>query len=238
MNGKKILVVEDDPFIADELSKVIGNSFNQCVGVCNNALQAIDDIKQHSPDLILMDINLNNAMDGIELSHIVYSHFKIKALFISGYDDEETKKRVSFTHNYGFISKPFTEEDIILGINLAFSENKLPHKEIDLYQQKRFYFIKTTEGLEKVFFNDIVFIEAYDYYCFLYLTYRKVLVCKSMRKLEQELDNPFLVKIHRSYIVNLYHIQRILGRQLEINGRVLPLSKNYKKDLLFELNKM
>ena len=238
MKGKKILVVEDDPFIADELSKIISQSFHLCVGVCNHALQAIDDIKKYSPDLILMDINLNNTIDGIELAHIVFAHFKIKALFISGYDDEETKARVAFTQNYGFISKPFTEEDIILGINLAFSENKLLHKEIDLYQQKRYYFIKTTEGLEKVFFNDIVYIEAYDYYCFLYLTDRKVLVCKSMRKLEQELDSPCLVKIHRSYIVNLYHIQRIMGRQLEINERVLPLSKNYKKDLLLTLNRM
>lgn len=115
----KILVVEDEPLIAMDIKKILGRNEYFVVGVAHDSETALDMIYSRNPNLILMDINIEGAMDGIGVAEIVKEKYNIPVIFLTSYSDDATLERAEKTLPYSYIVKPFEERNLKSAIKIA-----------------------------------------------------------------------------------------------------------------------
>jgi CheY-like chemotaxis protein len=123
-----ILIVEDDSIIASvEEWRLKKLGYTVC-GRATNGIDALELIKANEPDLVLLDINLEGDMDGIEIARILDSEGNTPFIFLTAHNEAAIINRVKGTLHYGYIKKPFKDEDLRLGIDLALSKSRFISK--------------------------------------------------------------------------------------------------------------
>lgn len=115
----KILVVEDELFIADELKASLQDLGYTVCGPCNNGKDALDLVQTNRPDLVLMDIEIEGEIDGIQTAEKMRKIFDSPIVFLTAYADDKTLDRASITKPYGYILKPASDLELRTAIELA-----------------------------------------------------------------------------------------------------------------------
>ncbi|SDG87038.1 response regulator transcription factor [Psychroflexus sediminis] len=119
----KILVVEDDKLVSYEIKTILDkNGFD--VNICDSYTNCIKNLDTFKPELILLDIDLSKKYEGIQIGSYLNSKCDLPFIYITGYTDIETLKRIQTTKPVGYLSKPFREIDIINNIELALYNKK------------------------------------------------------------------------------------------------------------------
>ena len=119
MNWAKILVVEDESEVADTLIMMLKKFGYNVVGCENGAEGAIQKAGDLRPDLVLMDIELSGKMDGVEAAATIRKKYHIPVIYITAICDAKTLERVGATVPYGYILKPFTENELHTVIEIS-----------------------------------------------------------------------------------------------------------------------
>ncbi len=232
MCKKRIFIVEDDPIIASDLEGIlIDLGYNVC-GISHQPFEAKKKIELQIPDLILMDINLNSEIDGIDLATLL-KKLNIPIVFITAFTDKQTLDRVKPLSPLGYIIKPFNENDISVALELAFGKINIVETNNNNIKENDFVFIKTKNNLSvKILFNNILFIEAYDNYSFIYTETEKLIVSYTLKELEQRINSQNLIRVHRSYIINIKKVEAIQYNNLIIAKHEIPIGKSYRDDII------
>lgn len=127
--GKKILIVEDELISAEYLKELLKKHGFFIVGVVNCGRQAIDICKKQNVDLVLMDVMLNDNISGCEAAvEIKHMHKDIKIIFLTAYATEEMIEYAYASEAYGYLLKPYREEEILATVKLAFSHHETTGK--------------------------------------------------------------------------------------------------------------
>ena len=108
--GRKILIVEDDALIAAVDRIILESGGYEVVGVVTNAEDALSRAAMTHPDLIVMDIHIARAVDGIEAATQILQTFGIRSIFATANVDPATKARGAMAHPLGWVAKPYTPE--------------------------------------------------------------------------------------------------------------------------------
>ncbi|MEE8429742.1 MAG: PAS domain S-box protein [Candidatus Desulfatibia sp.] len=119
MEKAQVLIVEDDGIIAMDIEsqlKQLGYGVTAIVGYGEEALAKV---KEHKPDLVLMDIVLKGEIDGIEAAAEIRTQYDIPVIFLTAFVDKERLKRAKLTYPFGFILKPFQPKDLEVTIEMA-----------------------------------------------------------------------------------------------------------------------
>ncbi|MEG4586892.1 EAL domain-containing protein [Microcoleus sp. MOSTC5] len=119
MFNKKILIVEDESIIAEDISDCLISLGYRITGMVYSGEEAIESVVQFRPDLVLMDVNLQGKIDGITAAAEILSRFQIPVVYLTAYADENTLWRVNATKPFGYIVKPFEEKNLHTTIQLA-----------------------------------------------------------------------------------------------------------------------
>jgi PAS domain S-box-containing protein len=122
--GKEVLIVEDDPIIANLIKTFLKQREYLVINIVNSGEDALYTAVTSFPDIILMDINLFGKIDGITATRLITTMLKIPVLFVSAQDDDETFARASVAEPSGFIIKPFTGKDLYSNIEIALRNNE------------------------------------------------------------------------------------------------------------------
>ena len=233
-----ILIIEDEFIIAQDISEVLIEDGYVVTGIAEDIESAISIINEKEVNLILLDINLNQPVDGIQIAHIINTDYQLPFIFVTAFTDSATIEKVKHTRPYGYISKPFNDIDILIAIELAISKYKFNTevKSSDFSISKNSFFIKTKNGIEKVNSNEIRWMEAFDYYSFIQLETKKILATTTLKDLESKITNPSFIKVHRKYSVNINYINKLVGNKIEIDGTLIPVSRLHKYNLLKKLH--
>ncbi|HHH52929.1 MAG TPA: response regulator transcription factor, partial [Bacteroidetes bacterium] len=105
------------------IAKDIEFSLNQLeysiVGIAYNSTMALDMIHNRKPDLVLLDIELNSDLSGIDIANILNEKYKIPFIYLTSYADPSTIDSVKKTLPFGYILKPFSEKELFSAIELA-----------------------------------------------------------------------------------------------------------------------
>jgi DNA-binding LytR/AlgR family response regulator len=232
---KKIFIVEDEPLIVDTLEIILEEEGYQYSGYADNAFDAITNIGIIKPDMVLLDINLEGKQDGIDLAEKINKLFGIPFIYLTSYSDKAMIERCKNTRPMGYIMKPFTEGEIYAALEIAFGnieykENGRTMSEVDKVQD--FLFIKDKNSLVKIIINDILFAEADDIYCKLITTKGTFLLSSTLKKLEDKLKNEHFIRVHKSYLVSIPAIERIIDNELRIGTHKIPVGRIYRDLLL------
>jgi len=119
MTEAKILVVEDENIVALEIKKRLQKLGYIVPSVASTGEDAISKVEGILPDLVLMDIMLKGEIDGIDAAGEIRKRFNIPVVYLTAYSDEETLQRAKLTEPYGYILKPFEENDLRTTIEIA-----------------------------------------------------------------------------------------------------------------------
>jgi two-component system, cell cycle sensor histidine kinase and response regulator CckA len=106
--GARILIVEDEAIVAEDLALTLQDLGYQVVGAVSTGLLAIQMAEETKPDLILTDIKLSGEIDGIQTAEQIRARFDIPVIFLTGYEETDTISRAKVTEPYGFLAKPFS----------------------------------------------------------------------------------------------------------------------------------
>ena len=119
MSLKKILIVEDESIIAEDISDSLISLGYRITDIVYSGEEAIVSAAEFRPDLVLMDVNLQGEIDGITAAEEISSRFQIPVVYLTAYADEKTLRRVNATKPFGYIVKPFEEKNLHTTIQLA-----------------------------------------------------------------------------------------------------------------------
>lgn len=234
MEKIRLLIVEDEAIIAADLERAMKKMDFEVVDVVDTGEDAIAAAKVHTPDLILMDIQLYGDLDGIDTAHEISKTQAIPIIFLTSNTDSRTFNRAKLTQPHGFLSKPFRFTDIKHSIDLAFKDKEAIPKpdepeETISYQMKDCIFVRSKEHLIKLNLKDILYIEADSCYCNLYTEGGKHTIVSTLKKFESSITYPSFMRIHRSFMVNLDKIDKIGDVYVMVGEKMLSISKNYRE---------
>jgi two-component system cell cycle sensor histidine kinase/response regulator CckA len=128
MAEKRILVVEDESIVAEDLRNGLINLGYSVPSVVSSGEKAINTAREISPDLVLMDIVLQGEMDGIEAAKQIRLSYDIPVLYLTSYSDDRILERAKITEPYGYIIKPFRERELHINIEIALYKHKMEKK--------------------------------------------------------------------------------------------------------------
>lgn len=119
MKRKKIIIVEDEVVIALDLQSMLEKFGYNVIGHFTRGEEVLDGIKKMVPDIILMDIKLEDEMDGIQTAELVNERYNIPIVFITSYSNKNIIERAKKINPFGYIVKPFEERELYTTIELA-----------------------------------------------------------------------------------------------------------------------
>lgn len=123
--SKTIFVVEDDALTARQIKLYIKEIGYQLAGSSTNAADALVQIGQSKPDLVLMDIHLKGAMDGIEAAAQLQANDTVAVIYLTAYADDDTLARARLTEPFAYLLKPFTRQELKASIEMGLYKSEM-----------------------------------------------------------------------------------------------------------------
>ncbi|WP_273567343.1 response regulator [Maribacter halichondriae] len=241
MEGRtRILIVEDDMIIAANISLQLLNLGYEVTGIESRGEEAIAHAVNYGPDVILMDINLKGALNGIETVSAIHKKHDIPVIYLTANSDEATFSKAKETHPYAFISKPFNKLDLQRTVALVVEQVREKKetlknvRHIEVLDDR--IFVRHNGRMEKLLLENILYIEADRNYCTLVTDNTNHVLTSTLKTMEEKLPKPMFIRVHRSFIINLSKLDVLADGHLEVGRKVIPIGKSHKEPLLNRLH--
>lgn len=137
MSELKILIIEDEPVIAENISMYLNNADFTVSGIAYDDEEAVNQLHNNTPDAVILDINLDSSIDGIQIADYINKNFRLPFLFLTSYSDKETLLRAKLVEPSGYIVKPFNGQTLLASLEIAISNfanrsnNQVPDLNLD-----------------------------------------------------------------------------------------------------------
>lgn len=250
-NRIQILIVEDEAVLAMYVSDLLEAQGYDIVEVIDNGPEALSVYKDNRVDLLLCDINLKGDWDGIETARQIIAFKPVPVIYLTAFADKETIERAKETFPAAYLTKPIRPENLNIAVDLAlhnFSQGKLAAKNSELKKPEQTD--KETAGKESILLiNDQVFIK--HNYQFVGITLEDILMLEAdnthtnilvkgqkyalrltLGNTQQRLGYDALVRVHRSFVVNVRKITGFNDREIFIDTLTVPLGAQYKDEFM------
>lgn len=206
----------------------------EVVAQANNGYEAVKLIDEYKPDLVFLDIQMPK-LNGFEVLELI--HHKPKVIFTTAYDKYALK---AFEENaVDYLLKPFTYERISKSIDRVFSseENIENNKTIEIPNRElKRIVVKEGNSIQVIYFAEIMSIQANDDYVIIKTEKGEFIKNQTMNHYEKTLPESIFIRVHRSSIINLNYLKRLIhlakeSYEIELsNGERVKVSKsNLKK---------
>jgi DNA-binding LytR/AlgR family response regulator len=234
MTKIKVLVVEDSPLIAEDIAFKLRKHNFDVLAVVDKGEDALNFLKDKEPDIVLLDIRLAGAMDGISTAYVIRNTYHIPFIYLSDLADAETIHRAKQTRPSNYLTKPFNEADLVRAIDLAFS-NFVAQSEPFKEDQRNHIFVKNDNTFVRILLSDIVFLHAERSYCNIVTEDKTYVQSISMNHVFDQINNKNFVRIHRSHVININKITAIEGNLVKLGKHQVEMSKSMRDELIGRL---
>jgi PAS domain S-box-containing protein len=119
IQSKRVLVVEDESLVATAIKHMLVRQKYEVVAIASSGEQAIAEVELHRPDIILMDIELQSKMDGIHTAAAIHDTYNIPVIYLTAHSEQRFLERAKITGPYGYLLKPFREDELRIAIEIA-----------------------------------------------------------------------------------------------------------------------
>ena len=119
MDEIRVLIVEDEPLIAENIAMYLNNHDFKVSGIAYDDEEAFGELKNNPPDAVLLDVNLESPKNGIDIAEYINSNNRIPFVFLTSYSDKTIVDRAKKTNPAGYIVKPFNEQTLYTTLEIA-----------------------------------------------------------------------------------------------------------------------
>lgn len=240
MGKVKVLIVEDEIIIADNIADTLEELGYEVLEPANTYTEAIELIEEEKPDIAILDIQLTGKKSGVDLAEKINNEYKFPFIFLSSNTDQLTLEEAKRVEPLAYLVKPFNKGELYTSIEVAlYNYSKQKEKALDESNLiiKEALFIKQDKTFLRLNFKNILFLKSDHIYINIHMTNGKVHTVRgSLNNYSEKLTRTFF-RTNRSYIVNLEHLSAIQVNTIEIDEESIPIGKKQKEDLLERLNK-
>lgn len=119
-----VVIVEDSHILSFVMGRIVEKLGYKVLAKALNGQEAIQKIKQYSPDIVLMDVSLDEGFDGIETGILLRTFTDVQIIYISGYSDKNNIARADKTDYVDYLVKPITQDDLVLPMERAIKRGR------------------------------------------------------------------------------------------------------------------
>ncbi len=241
---KAILIDDEENSLSSLKEKLLAHCPQvKIIASCDNAEKGIDTIDNLQPDIVFLDIEMPVMNGFVMLQQLSYKNFEL--IFTAAYDHYAIKAIRYSALDY--LVKPIEIEDLKIAVHKAEEKRNrsFPNPQIELLVEqlinKKNSFsrlaIPTTEGLQFLKVEDIIYLEASINYTHIFTSEKKkYIVSRTLKDFEDMLPNEIFLRIHNSYIINKNYTEKYIrgegGQVVLSNGVVLDVAKRKKSEFL------
>lgn len=238
MNDKYNVIIVDDEFLAQKLLQDYVSKVEslQLVATCSNAFEAMEALKNHRVDIMLLDIQMPD-LTGLELVKSLDK--KPAVIFTTAYSEYAVDAFNLAVADY--LLKPFDFPRFFQAINKAIgnvkpSVDQTSQPSADTISRSNdFITVKADYKLYKINYDDLLYIEGQHEYVTFHTTQRRITALFALKELEELLPKDRFVRVHKSYIVSFKHIQDLDKSDVTVAGNKIPVGASYRDELLARL---
>lgn len=239
----RAILIDDDESNLSGLREKISKHCKQVdiISCCDNPEEAIRIIDEQKPDLVFLDIEMPQMNGFVMLQQLTFKNFEL--IFVTAYDHYAIKAIRSCALDY--LVKPVEIEELKRAVAAAGDKKQQTSSssQLDLLiahlqkKQTKLLTIPTSDGLQIIAIEDIIYLEASDNYSNIFLSNnQKYLASRTLKDFEELLPEDTFVRIHHSTIINKYFVDKYIrgegGQVVMRNGSTLDVSKRRKPAFL------
>jgi len=244
----KILIVEDEMLIGAKIALFLAELGYEVTGLLPKAEDALPHVLEDMPDMALLDVRLKGEMDGIALAEALHSAHNLPVIFLTANTDDDTFGRAKRARPFAFLQKPFRKTELKRALELAVSRMELAalpegavdsaageKEKKDAFLLRDRIFLRFKDRMVKILYDDILYVQADRSYCQVVTPHREYLLTMALKNFEALLPAEWFQRTHRSYLVNLRHIEEVVESELIVGDKRLPLGGNWREALMKRL---
>lgn len=220
---KKVLIVEDEPLIAKDLSFILEDIGIKEIQMALSYEDAIQCLESQPFDLALLDVNISSEKDGVDLAHYINEHFQIPFIFITSYYNSSTVARAKVTRPLAYLLKPFNQHDIRINVEMALYKAKQNKSDSNFYLREK-------SGTIQLELENILILEAQDNYTKIVTSEKDIIVSQTLKSVLAKLPESEFVRTHKSFAARIDLITMIKGGYAYLNELKVPIGRSFKKD--------
>ena len=229
MSRIKCLIVDDEP-TAREIIKTYLEKLPdfELVASCKNALEAMEQVNKTTIDLIFLDINMPEV-SGMSFAKTLTKNTRIifttayREYAIDGFDLQAVD----------YLLKPISMERFLQAIQKYRSDtsSSLTRPE----NENEYIIVRSDRKMLKVDFKNMLYIESLSDYIKIHTSKKTIVSRETISNLESRLPSVKFLRTHRSFIVNVDHIESFTNEYIEIGNKAIPISRSYRQEVLRKL---
>jgi DNA-binding LytR/AlgR family response regulator len=232
----RCIIVDDEPLAREGLERLVRETgFLELLAQCGSAMEANQVLATQPVDLMFLDIQMPR-MRGLDfLRTLTKKPLVIVTTAFPDYALEGFELQV-----LDYLLKPITPERFLQAVNRARASAAAGAQERtdagatvrNEPEEAAYFFIKANNGFEKIYYDDLLFVEAAQNYCALHTRRGKLLTLSTIHALEEQLPAQRFIRVQKSYIVSIDKITSVSPTEVTLDGLKIPVSKSYRDALL------
>ncbi|MBV8252629.1 MAG: response regulator transcription factor [Chitinophaga sp.] len=213
------IIIEDEPLALEKTAGFVEKvPYLKLVGTFHSSMDALQYLKQHKTDLIFLDIEME-GLTGIEL---LWSLQQPPAVIITSAFEKYALKGYEL-NVVDYLLKPFDFPRFLQAVDKVVARDNANAR-----TERSFFMVQNSWRSQKVFYQDVLYIEGVREYRCIYTPKEKILTLHTFIELEQMLDPARICRIHKSWMVNIEKVEFIEKGQVKIGDKLIPVSDTFK----------
>ncbi|MFK7971171.1 MAG: LytR/AlgR family response regulator transcription factor [Bacteroidia bacterium] len=210
----------------------------EVVATCENAFEALDVLHQQPVDILFLDVNMP-GLTGFELLKSLSSQPQV--IMTTSYREYAVEGFEASVTDY--LVKPFAFQRFLQAVNKAIDNIKTQAHQapVTLHDEKEkqeinilraganSFFIRKNGKMEKVNVHEILYVESMREYVSIHVADRRFVVHQTMRGMEEKLPPPDFMRVHRSFLVSMNHLDTVQGNTIKIGDKEIPIGGSYRQ---------
>jgi DNA-binding LytR/AlgR family response regulator len=231
MSAIKIGIVEDEGITSEVIRLSLQKLKYKIATPAFTYNQAVQMFETEKPDLVILDIKLEEEKDGIDLAVLLKEKYKTPFIFLTANSDNTTLERAKKVRPLAFLVKPFSQVDLHATIEIAFNNYRSTLNENN--EKNNFVVMKVGRSFEKVNTNEILFLENENHYFNIHFSNSEsITVRASSTEMMDMLPQNNFIQISRRYIVNTDKIIKMDSSSVFIGQNKLEYKATLKEEIL------